>query len=454
MKKKYVIIVILVLVLLASCGGYLYYQFGYRTTHHPEPETQVIETNTDATIYKLEELIVKLEEFDGWFDKENLKKMDAEKDYGTYIIPGLKTTKTLQTDNLQLVACTSMTPQGLAVTEEYLFISAYCHTKEHNSVIYMLDRNSHEFIKEIILPDQSHVGGLAYDPENMMLWVSGHENETAFANAFSMQSILDYHVDQTKAPLFYMQRAPLYTIKRNSFMTYNEKHLYAGFFNKKKNGILQKYDLEENGTLKTEYGGENVKQKNFTISSKQALPAQLGKISSKVQGIAFADKYLLMSQSYGVMKSILRVFDKDAIGDKGYNFTDENALISFELPDKLEQIYVYDDKVYLLFESAAYAYRARPLTNVDRVVSVDLLDEIAKAEKERKEEEQKEEEEDLKEKPKENTPQEETEEGTQTIDEFFEENTTENGDENTEHIDHVETDMPENEEQRVPENLE
>ena len=30
--------------------------------------------------------------------------------------------------------CTTMTPQGLAVTEDYVFVSAYCHAKKHNSV--------------------------------------------------------------------------------------------------------------------------------------------------------------------------------------------------------------------------------------------------------------------------------------------------------------------------------
>lgn len=425
-KKRYKVILLSFLLLLCAVGGYLYYQFNYRTTHQPEPESDIIQTNTDAAIYELDDLMKKLEGFDEWFDEEEIKEMKKQKEYGTYIIPGLKETKTIQTDTYRIASCTSMTPQGLAVMEQYLFISAYCHTHDHNSVIYMLDKESHQFIKEIVLPDQSHVGGLAYDPENSMLWVSGHENDTAYTNAFSLQSMVDYNVDQTKLPLFYTQRAPLYTIKRNSFMTYNEEHLYAGFFNKKKNGMIQKYELEENGTLKTEYGEEKIKQKEFTISSKQALPAELSKVSSKVQGIAFESEYLLLSQSYGAMKSMLRVFDRTAIEDKGYKFTDENALISFELPDKLEQIYVYEGKVYLLFESAAYAYRARPMTNVDRVISVNITDEIAKAVQDRDEEEEKKNKEDMADEDM--NPADETdissdvkEEDTPTIDEYLDE---------------------------------
>lgn len=383
--KNWKIILGLLVIISVTLGGYLYYLFGYRTTHQPEAEEEIISTNTDATVYELEELMRKLEEYDEWFDAVEVSQMEVELEYGTYIIPGLKTTKSIQTSNFQLASCTSMTPQGLAVMEDYVFISAYCHTHDHNSVIYMLDKKTHQFIKEIVMPDQSHAGGLAYDPENKTLWVSGHENDTAYANAYTLQSILDYNIELTRMPLFYTQRAPLYTIKRNSFMTYNDNSLYAGFFNKKKNGVLQKYELENNGTLKTQYNDAKVKKREFTISSKHAFPAELSLVSEKVQGIAFEDEYLLLSQSYGAMNSILHVFDRDAIDGEGYRFTAENALVSFELPDKLEQIYVFDKKVYLLFESAAYAYRAQPLTNVDRVISVSLEDEIAKAVKEKEE---------------------------------------------------------------------
>ena len=46
-----------------------------------------------------------------------------EREYGTYIIPGLKATRTLLTSEGDMPAmCTTMTPQGLAVTEDYVFI--------------------------------------------------------------------------------------------------------------------------------------------------------------------------------------------------------------------------------------------------------------------------------------------------------------------------------------------
>ena len=76
----------------------------------------------------------------------------TEIDYGTYIIPGLNATETqvFGEKNTSSI-CTSMTPQGLAVTEDYLLVTAYCHTNTHNSVIYVIDKKTHEFVKEIVL---------------------------------------------------------------------------------------------------------------------------------------------------------------------------------------------------------------------------------------------------------------------------------------------------------------
>ena len=97
--------------------------------------------------------------------------------------------------------CTTMTPQGLAVTEDYVFVSAYCHAKKHNSVIYMINKESHRFIKEIILPGQPHVGGLAYDSEHQILWYSSNTQELAQAVSLTMESIENYDYDAGRHPI-------------------------------------------------------------------------------------------------------------------------------------------------------------------------------------------------------------------------------------------------------------
>lgn len=74
---------------------------------------------------------------------------EKEKEYGTYVIPGLKNTRTLLTKKGATPAmCTSMTPQGLAVTEDYVLVSAYCSTQKHNSVIYVSIRKNIILLKK------------------------------------------------------------------------------------------------------------------------------------------------------------------------------------------------------------------------------------------------------------------------------------------------------------------
>ena len=46
-----------------------------------------------------------------------------------------------------LETCTSMTPQGIVITDKYIYISAYCYTHNHNSVIYQLDKDTLEIIQ-------------------------------------------------------------------------------------------------------------------------------------------------------------------------------------------------------------------------------------------------------------------------------------------------------------------
>lgn len=64
-------------------------------------------------------------------------RAEKRKEYGTYIIPGLRYTRTfLNAEGTKQAVCTSMTPQGLAVTDEYVLVSAYCHT-ENITLLFM-----------------------------------------------------------------------------------------------------------------------------------------------------------------------------------------------------------------------------------------------------------------------------------------------------------------------------
>lgn len=118
-----------------------------------------------------------------------VKHLSAERSFGTYVIPGLKAAKTVDSKTGITDICTSMTPQGMDVTEDSIFVSAYCHTKRHNSVLFEIDKKTGRFVKEIIMPNQTHAGGIAYDNLKQMLWVSDYVDGQAAVSLYTMEAL-------------------------------------------------------------------------------------------------------------------------------------------------------------------------------------------------------------------------------------------------------------------------
>lgn len=275
-------------VILGSCLVYLYV---YRT--NTEPPAELGFTNRKAALYTLEEQMEVLSAFDG-LTCFAFEGREEEKDYGTYVIPGLKSTKTILTESgTQEAICTSMTPQGLAVTEEYILISAYCHTYTHNSVIYVIDRETHSLVKEVVLQGQPHVGGLAYDSVHGILWYSSNTNGIAQAVSITMEDLEAYSFSGTHRPIRTTQVCSLYGIVRDSFMTFYDGCLYVGCFNKFTESVIACYEVDEEGRL------VNTLDEALGMSFEMALPLEYSTISQQVQGMAFYEDQLLLSQSFG-----------------------------------------------------------------------------------------------------------------------------------------------------------
>lgn len=104
------------------------------------------------------------------------KQLDrSESAKGTYVIPGLKQSQSLkQTKNgNRAVLANDMVPQGLAIlNEDYLVISAYSKSKKFNSVLWLIERKTGKFIKTIVLENKEHLGAIAYDNDNQVLWIA------------------------------------------------------------------------------------------------------------------------------------------------------------------------------------------------------------------------------------------------------------------------------------------
>ena len=358
-KKRIFWIQILFMVLVLA-GSYCAYAFIYRGRN--EPPTKRKTTNQEAAFYTLRGQIQMLSQKEALmaFAFEDRKK---EREYGTYIIPGLKSTRTLLTSEGDMPAiCTSMTPQGLAITENYVFVSAYCHTKKHNSVIYMLNKETHRFIKEIVLPGQPHVGGLAYDSEHQVLWYSSNTQELAQAVSLTMDTIEAYDYDESRHPIDVNQISSLYGIVRDSFMTFYEGCLYVGCFTKYTESAIARYPVDNQGKL------IRTSDESLGMNFDMAVPLDYSTISEQAQGMTFYNDKLLLSHSYGILPSRVVFYEKS---DKRL-YVDENSAISYRFPERIEQIFVDGDDLYVLFESAAYAYSAASVNIVDRVLKLSI----------------------------------------------------------------------------------
>lgn len=269
------------------------------------------------------------------------------KEYGTYIIPGLRYTRTfLNAEGTKQAVCTSMTPQGLAVTDEYVLVSAYCHTEKHNSVIYVINKETHRFIKEVVLPGLPHVGGLAYDQEHDMLWYSSNTNGIAQAISIKMDVLRDYNYADNHMPVQVNQTCSLYGIVRDSFMTFYKGCLYVGCFNKYTESTIARYAVDSKGDLVNTFNEE------LGMMFEMAVPLDYSTISEQAQGMAFI--------TISCCCLILLVFCHPGLfyeqSDKRL-YVNENSARSYRMPEMIEQIVVEGDELYVLFESGAYAYR-------------------------------------------------------------------------------------------------
>ena len=332
--------------------------FSYKFCHNYEIPTTKQGTSTKSVITKnIYSQIWQMSTEPEFFYNSFQNKKEKNK-YNLIPIPGLSYTNTVsKEDSLIEETCTTMTPQGIVVTNDYIYVSAYCYTHKHNSVIYQIDRKNQKYIKSIILPDTSHVGGLAYDNNNNVLWIATkkyntNKNDTTLStvSCISQEIIDNYDFNIQKQPIRY--NATYQTAFTNtSFMTYHDGYLYTGLFTKGKNNssITAKIKILEDGlTIDTE-------------------PISYSYIPSYVQSIAFIDDKILFTTSYGYKTSKILVYDYN---ENIIDFINQKPIKEITTLPMLEQIYPYNDELYMIFESSAYAYRYTPGIKIDHIVNI------------------------------------------------------------------------------------
>lgn len=321
-----------------------------------EPKTNLTETDLTAG-YSKEDIEAKLSQYP-------LTKNILQQNDDSEIIPGLSATRSLNILEGKIGMCTTMTPQGVTIANDFLISSAYDHDSRHQSVLYVQDLQTKKLLKTIILKGTPHVGGITYDEDNQLLWVCGRKNKQAEIFSITLEAIEKYQDDSTK-PIRYHQEAILGTISRASYVTYHDHSLFVGFFNPSGHGYVQRYQINRHGEVQ----GKNIVNQLHTQFLVLADAVSSQDTLKQIQGIAFYGGYGFLSQSFGPGSSKLYVF-KENHHKKLYHKSD--AVAVFTMPSHLEQISIDKEKIYFIFESAAYAYRNSSLDPIDRIVSLDL----------------------------------------------------------------------------------
>ncbi len=228
--------------------------------------------------------------------------------------------------------CAEMVVQGFSKAGNVLLVSAYSKAEE-NSILYMTDLAG-RLIRIVDLGFRAHTGGIAYDEDHDLLWVTGPEGKV-YAVRYS--SLLDATYQGEIQVSFDAGLVNHGGAKVTSFLTYEAGELFVGSYVDREKGRLNRYDLSD-----------------------PASPALVSSvmIPERIQGITFqrdmctGERFMLLSQSYQTEDShLLRFAYQEETEDYG------EPLESHVLPEGSEQIQMSAEGMYVLFESACRPYR-------------------------------------------------------------------------------------------------
>ncbi len=251
-----------------------------------------------------------------------------------------------------------MCPQGMTFSGDYMLITAYDKNSEENSIIYVMDKGSGDYLTTIVLPDKVHAGGVAYDGYNV--WVCHGEKMVCIR-----YSEIKAAVEQGDV---YREVEYVSSCKVGftaSYCTYYKGKLWVGTF------------ATEN---KESVYWCTVKKKTKTPKLKVG---KCFKVPSRTQGLTFTtDGSLLLSRSYAADSTknlYLCQLDYYKPTWKNGNITKiGSSKNSIPMPSMNEAVAIKGAYVYVCYESPAFANATVPMDRVCAFKKSGLLDKITR----------------------------------------------------------------------------
>ena len=280
------------------------------------------------------------------FNTQNLKLPPITNKINTPNIEELTFDDTLEDKKFPEITSDNYIVQGITTTDNEILISAYTNElndlgQKQNSKIYIYNKETNDFKGEILLNNNAHVGGLAIDKENNILYVTGNNGKI---NTYSYNNIIRNlrYVDKIDLNYEYLSDCiipnnisvqDLTQVGTASTICLKDEYLYVATFSGTKNGELVK--------LKLNYSNNEITTKS--VSS----PIDIPKLTQGIEIVNEDNKeYLLTTESVGLAKSIIRLFEikDDKLNEIGIKQLPEKGIEGINVDENYNVIYSYENE--------------------------------------------------------------------------------------------------------------
>ncbi len=262
-------------------------------------------------------------------------------------IPGMPSTRELDAKENRIID-TSQCPQGICIAGDYLLISSYSSAKGAGlGCIHIFERDSGAYLVTLGMKKRSHLGGLAFDGENIWVCHSGQSTLECIPYSFIREMAEEKRQTVVDCSALFEE---FYVANTPSCITYNNGMLWVATHTKRLNSRMTAYVKTKDGLLqKVSY-----------------------RIPDKVQGVAFDEEgRVYISASYGRMKSsYLKVYASLEEMDSRPG----RSVTKVEMPPCSEGLVLTEGQIYLLFESAGEKYfegtdgKGRSISPLDEIL--------------------------------------------------------------------------------------
>lgn len=292
-------------------------------------------------------------------------------------VPGLMSTDILGNP------CTQMVPQGICIARDYMLVTAYDngtpyevkpgqHTRRVNkSVLYVLSNQgpgSRELLVTIVLPDINHVGGVAFDGQNV--WIAKSTDRQCSVVSYETIQQAAHSGESSYELPGYGQNVPCGAVA--SFVTWHGGKLWVGTYSDRVSGMgsLRSFSVKR---------GHDKEGQSFSLQKEEQIA-----IPGYANGAAFLEQdgknYLIVTTSKG------RYFDseiyfyevlKDSFTGRSLYHLEKSC----KFPPMAEELACDGRRAYFLFESSASCYSTpywKCSYPVDRICAVSVAELLGK----------------------------------------------------------------------------